>query len=212
MTVIYKQNVMERKREMGLGRSYEPPVPDENDKDMVFEDRDVSKAQIVQHSKREIAHAFRLSLLGCGNREMAEFFNVTESVIETWRRSHPEFEEAIKRGKQHASMNVVKSLYKMCIGFDVVETKVMEGTNAKGDPVSYKITNTRYVQPNIKAIMYYLQNKEKNLWSDTSRVEISGTVGEAKQLDISKFSAEEQKLAKKLAILQLAGINGTSNN
>jgi len=197
-------------------KPYEPPVPGKKrERDMLFSKPPQGANgghKTLVHTKRELVHAFRLSLMGGGSKELADFFGVQVYTIDYWKKTKPEFALAVRKGKEYASMKVGKSLYKICVGYTVVETKEMTGTNSKGDPISYTITTTRHIPPNIKAIIFFLTNKERALWTDTTKLELSGSVDAIKKLDMSKLSPEEQALAKKIAILQISGLSGTSAN
>ena len=46
-----------------------------------------------------IKQAYRLCLLGAVDKDLADFFGVTEQAINNWKKNHPEFFESINRGK-----------------------------------------------------------------------------------------------------------------
>lgn len=41
----------------------------------------------------------KLCLLGATDKELGDFFNVTEQTINNWKKDFPSFFESIKRGK-----------------------------------------------------------------------------------------------------------------
>ncbi len=55
--------------------------------------------------------AFRLSLLGLTDPEMAKIFGVCEATFHNWKNAHPDFLESVLRGKEEADSKVVESLY-----------------------------------------------------------------------------------------------------
>ena len=59
--------------------------------------------------------ARRLCLLGAIDRELARFFEVSERTINRWKRQHPEFDEALKRGKAFADAEVAEALYRKAL-------------------------------------------------------------------------------------------------
>ena len=58
-----------------------------------------------------INQAFKLSLLGCTDEEMADVFDVDVRTLNNWKVSHPEFFQSIKRGKTPADAMVATALY-----------------------------------------------------------------------------------------------------
>ena len=60
--------------------------------------------------------ARRLCLLGATDRELARCFEVSEGTINRWKRKHPEFAEALKRGKAFADAEVAEALYRKALG------------------------------------------------------------------------------------------------
>ena len=48
--------------------------------------------------------AYHYSLLGATDKQMAVFFEVSESTINLWKLKHPRFSESIRRGKAEADL------------------------------------------------------------------------------------------------------------
>lgn len=61
--------------------------------------------------------AFRLALLGSTDAELGEVFGVNESTINRWKLAHPEFAQALRRGKLAADADVAHGLYQRAIGW-----------------------------------------------------------------------------------------------
>lgn len=45
--------------------------------------------------------AYKYCLLGATDKDLAQFFEVTETTINNWKNDHPEFFESIKKGKKY---------------------------------------------------------------------------------------------------------------
>ena len=43
--------------------------------------------------------ALKLCLLGATDKELAEFFSVSEQTLNKWKKDYPEFLESLKKGK-----------------------------------------------------------------------------------------------------------------
>jgi hypothetical protein len=65
--------------------------------------------------------AEKLCKLGATDKEMADFFGVTEQTVNNWKTEVPEFFESIKRGKIIADAEVAHSLHKRAIGYQFRE-------------------------------------------------------------------------------------------
>ena len=63
----------------------------------------------------------KLSLLGATDKEIADFFGISEQTVNSWKKRYPEFLESIKKGKQIADSNVASKLYNRAIGYDFEE-------------------------------------------------------------------------------------------
>ncbi|MDR1182443.1 MAG: helix-turn-helix domain-containing protein [Bacteroidales bacterium] len=63
--------------------------------------------------------AFKLCLLGLIDREIAKYFEVSESTFNGWKLEYPEFSESLKKGKVQADANVAASLYKQAMDGNV---------------------------------------------------------------------------------------------
>ena len=60
--------------------------------------RRTKAGQPTSYRPNYVEQAFQLCVLGAIDREMADFFNVSESTINNWKKAHLEFLESIKRG------------------------------------------------------------------------------------------------------------------
>lgn len=67
--------------------------------------------------------ALKLCLLGATDKELAEFFSVSEQTLNKWKKDYPEFLESLKKGKNIADANVASRLYNRAIGYSCKATK-----------------------------------------------------------------------------------------
>ena len=65
-----------------------------------------------------VSQAEKLSKLGFTDLQVADFFGVAESTLNTWKHKHPEFAESLKIGKGEADEMVEKSLYRRALGYE----------------------------------------------------------------------------------------------
>lgn len=108
-----------------------------------------------------VKDAYKLSLLGLIDREMAYFFGVSESTLNRWKLAYPEFSESIRRGKALADAEVVEALYRSAIGFSYEESIVKE-FNGKIEVIK----TTKHRPPNSTAMIFWLRNRQPDKWSN----------------------------------------------
>jgi len=51
------------------------------------------------YDKKHVAIAYKVSLLGATDTELADIFEVSERTINNWKKDHIEFSSALKKGK-----------------------------------------------------------------------------------------------------------------
>jgi hypothetical protein len=126
----------------------------------------------------------KLCKLGATDKELAEFFVISESTLNLWKVEHAEFSEAVKRGKILADAEVAFSFHKRATGYkyDEVtyekigpgEDKVEVGESGmeeiKQDLFKKKIV-TKEVPPDAGAGLNWLKNRQKDKWRDKVEVE-----------------------------------------
>ena len=132
--------------------------------------------------------AYKYTLLGAIDKELAVFFGVSEKTLNTWKQNHPEFLQSIKLGKIIADGNVAHSLYQRAIGYMHSENKIFQ---YKGEAVI--VPTTKHYPPDTQAASLWLRNRQPALWRD--RTELVLPKGEFDDLT-------GPELVKKLAELQ----------
>lgn len=118
----------------------------------------------------------KLCRLGATDKELADFFEVTEQTINNWKESHPTFFESIKRGKIEADANVADRLYQRALGFehDSEEIKVADGE-------VIRVPIRKIYPPDSTAAIFWLKNRRSKEWRDKHEIdqktEHSGSIG-----------------------------------
>lgn len=110
--------------------------------------------------------AYNYCLLGATDAQLAEFFNVTETTINNWKKSQPSFFESIKRGKQYADAMVAKSLFHRATGYQHSAVKIF---NDQGEPLI--VPYTERFPPDTTAAIFWLKNRQPALWRDKQEVD-----------------------------------------
>jgi hypothetical protein len=97
---------------------------------------------------------YKLCLLGATDKEIGDFFGVTEQTINNWKITQPAFFESIKRGKVIADAEISESLYNRAKGFSKVR-KVVK--NVDGTPE--QMEHEEYFPPDPTSMIYWLKNR-----------------------------------------------------
>lgn len=107
------------------------------------------------------SQALKLCRLGATDKELADFFEVSESTLGNWKAAHPEFLVSLKRGKTLADAEVATKLYRRALGYSHPSEKIFcqEGQVIRADTVQ------RY-PPDTAAAIFWLKNRRPDRWRD----------------------------------------------
>jgi hypothetical protein len=119
--------------------------------------------------KENCEQARKLCLLGFVDKELADFFEVSVSTINKWKKDHPKFSESLKAGKDVADGNVAVSFYRRAIGYEHTEDKIF---NNNGIPMI--VETIKHYPPDTAAALSWLKNRQPMKWRDKQEVEHSG--------------------------------------
>lgn len=104
---------------------------------------------------------------GLSDAQIAAALDIATSTYYEYKNAHPEFSEAIKKGKAHADGNVQQALYRRALGYDAEEKTYQ----AKIDPDTMRRTmvltekKIKHVPPDVGAIALWLYNRCKEDFS-----------------------------------------------
>ena len=89
----------------------------------------------------------------------ASFFGVARRTIQNWIAAHPDFADAVHRGRAVADGVIVRALFERAKGFshEVTRTTLYRGEE-------HKITNTVSYPPDTQACMFWLRNRQREYW------------------------------------------------
>jgi hypothetical protein len=134
--------------------------------------------------------ARKLGALGAVDKEIADFFEVSEVTLNAWKKKYPEFLKSLKAGKADVDKQVEDKLLARAMGYNHPETKffVVEGEIVKEDTI-------KHYPPDVKAQQYWLNNRKPKEWRNRHEVKADVTVNES--LD-KKLTDGRQNLRKKL--------------
>lgn len=139
--------------------------------------------------------AYAMALAGRTDAQIADFLEVSEQTLNTWKKEHPEFLESLKAGKQEPDDMVERSLFERATGYDNKDAvKIFMPANAE-EPVYAPYIE--HVVPDVTAQIFWLKNRRPDRWRD--RQEITGRDGGP--IEIHELNQEERaaRIAELLA-------------
>jgi hypothetical protein len=109
--------------------------------------------------------AYELCLLGCTNKELAEYFGIDPDTIYEWQGTHGGFSESMKLGKLQADSKVAKGLYERATGCIVVKEQIVK--LRRGDDEILEIVEIKIeLPPDVAAGKFWLNNRQPLKWKD----------------------------------------------
>ena len=118
----------------------------------------------VEYDDHRCDMAFKFCVLGATKAQVAVFLGVSESCIDKWMESWPEFKEAIERGREEADAQVAHGLYRRAIGYTLTHVETREGENGTG-PFWAKTTKYEHIPPDTAAAIRFLVVRRRDLWA-----------------------------------------------
>lgn len=112
--------------------------------------------------------AYEMALLGLTLMQMATVMDVHYQTLQYWLNNKPEFAAKFNEGKEIADMKVVSALYQNC--FDrYVEVEEVHMYGGK----TIRTKKKQFIQGSEKAQMKWLALRQKALWAETPKMELT---------------------------------------
>jgi transposase-like protein len=109
---------------------------------------------------------------GLTEEQIAQQLGVSRKTLNKWKKEHPEFDEALVRGKAVPDANVENALLKNALGFYYYEDTVINTGKGKQEVVTLK----KYQPPQTTAQIFWLKNRRPDKWRDKVIQEHEGKV------------------------------------
>lgn len=129
---------------------------------------------------------------GLTDLQMMENLRISSQLFYRWKREHPEFAEALRKGKDIVDRQVEKKLFDKAMGYEFVEEtkEPFLITDKQGRPVLDKDGNeqyemrvtksvTKHIAPDNTSIIFWLKNRKPEQWRDKKNIEHEGQIGVA---------------------------------
>lgn len=127
-------------------------------------------ARPTKYKPEYAEQASKLCLLGATDKELADFFDVSEQTINAWKDKHPEFLESIKEAKSNLDRQVERRLFERATGYSHLDTKFATHEGSITDEREY----IKHYPPDTTAAIFWLKNRQPESWRDKQEIESSG--------------------------------------
>lgn len=128
----------------------------------------------TKYEEAYVEQGYKLCLLGATDKELADFFEVSEATLNNWKLEHPKFLESIKSGKDDADSTVAQSLFKRANGYSHEAVKIVADSKTQ---TSIAVPFTEHYPPDTVACIFWLKNRQKGKWRDKQDHEVTGKDG-----------------------------------
>lgn len=108
--------------------------------------------------------ARRLCQLGGTNDELATFFEVSRSTIDEWLRVHPEFAEAVRKGRDIIDMAVADKLLSRAMGYTHEGRKYVLHRGEEKE-----VRHVVHYPPDVQACVFWLRNRRRRHWQERAQ-------------------------------------------
>jgi len=108
-----------------------------------------------------------MSRKGMVDKEMAAKIGVAESTFHLWKQKHPEFAEALNKGKNEIDDKVESALFQRALGYDYEES-VENLVNGK---MMVTTIYHKHMPGNTTACIYTLNNRRPEIWRQKQQIE-----------------------------------------
>ena len=151
--------------------------------------------------------AYELALLGISEKRMAAVMGVDVATIEYWKTHKPEFVKMLNAGRDEASGKVAYALFRNAIEYEYFEDQVFVDKTG----VPHKVTLKKHHKGDVMAEKAWLAAKERGVWGENSKIDITQTNININKLDLSSLTKEQLALVEAIQMKQLT-INAGHDN
>lgn len=114
----------------------------------------------------------KLCLLGHTDKELADYFEISEATLNTWKIKHPSFLESLRDGKDRADFNVSEKLYNRAMGYSHEAVKIVADAKTGAQHI---VPYIEHYPPDTTACIFWLKNRQSAKWRDRQEVEHSAS-------------------------------------
>lgn len=126
---------------------------------------------------------------GATDKDIANNLGIGLTTLYGWKKTFPEIDEALKKGKEIADVRVENALYKRALGYRYKEIKTIALTSKseieKAQKAGLEVNRVilkqeiteKEIVPDTLAQIFWLKNRKPEIWRDRQDVKHEGNIG-----------------------------------
>lgn len=143
----------------------------------------------TKYADVSLKQVMALAKEGRTERQIALEIGVHQGTISAWKMRYPEFRDLLETWKYDADRLVEQSLFERATGYDHWEEKIF----CSKDGHVTRVETMKHYPPDVKAIMFWLNNRQPQLWSIKQEVAHTGSVGLAEKIAKARARSSEKQ-------------------
>lgn len=136
---------------------------------------------------------------GLTDEQIAHNIGISKETFYQWKKTFPDFSDALKKGKEVVDIQVENALLKRALGYtftEVTRERVIEPDPSTGQPVEKLVVTkevVKEVQPDTTAQIFWLKNRKPQDWRDRKEVGVDGSIETKGNNPFAGLTTEELK-------------------
>ena len=160
----------------------------------------------VKWNDDRIRQAYILAFMfGATDEQIATAMNVHIHTINYWKRTKPEFREALQEGKREPNEQVELCMFQRACGYSHPDIDIRV---VNGEIIETPII--KHYPPDVTAGIFWLKNRMREKWADVNKLTPLNV--NITQMNITGFTREEKLVIEKMGMKQLMEHPNTDND
>lgn len=113
---------------------------------------------------------------GLNNEQISNNIGIHISTFYRWQLEHPDFKEAIKKGKEVVDFEVENALLKRALGYEKEKTRTYLKDDGTGQKTKHVEVTKEHVPPDPTAMIFWLKNRKPNEWNERHNINHTGNI------------------------------------
>jgi hypothetical protein len=143
------------------------------------------KSRYKTHVEQRLQEIEQWCAEGFIETEICKKLGVSVASFAVYKNKYPELTESITKGRQISDFEVVKCLYKKCLGYEYEEVKATLEEGSKNKKRVEK--TTKHIPPDTMAIRFWLMNRMPKSWRDKQHIEQNTNLNINPDNDLGNF-------------------------
>lgn len=130
------------------------------------------KGRPTKYSQAHIIAVEMMARIGMTDLQMSGRFGVAESTFHKWKKDHPDFAKAIKKGKVEPDDKVEAQLFRRALGYEYIEeTETVVGREKNGALI-LGVTKRlhKHMPGDPLSTFYWLNNRKPEKWRQRQEI------------------------------------------